>query len=230
MRELVSNAWDANATQVIIDTNHPNFFQLVIEDKGEGFSREDFETLMGGGIGNSTKRTQAPKLNWGRPTIGRLGIGMLGIAQICGSFRVISRPRTGKGFRARVILYDLAKTQWNDPSSPLVHKTFDSLQGEAITDTIVDVGSYEFEDFEETEYPCGTRILVDDVVPQFTEAFHQSLQFGRISDVPREWQKAVTTILHNATSLQELGDYWRLLWELSVACPLPYQIMLFQLR
>src|SRR5947208_6506782 len=94
LRELVSNAWDANATQVVIDTNHPNFFQLTIEDNGEGFSRDDFETLMGGGIGNSTKRTQPAKLKWERPTIGRLGIGMLGIAQICGSFVVISKPRS----------------------------------------------------------------------------------------------------------------------------------------
>jgi HSP90 family molecular chaperone len=26
LRELVSNAWDANATRVEIDTNYPNFF------------------------------------------------------------------------------------------------------------------------------------------------------------------------------------------------------------
>src|SRR3954462_14684947 len=78
LRELVSNAWDANATRVTIDTNHPQFFQLSIEDDGDGFSRDEFESVMRGGIGNSTKRTDPEELSWGRPTIGRLGIGMLG--------------------------------------------------------------------------------------------------------------------------------------------------------
>src|ERR1700743_1896683 len=86
LRELISNAWDANATRASIDTNFPSFFQISIEDNGDGFSREEFERLMLGGIGNSEKRLEPEPLKFGRPTIGRLGIGMLGIAQICGSF------------------------------------------------------------------------------------------------------------------------------------------------
>src|SRR5436853_5103699 len=74
LRELVSNAWDANAKTVRIDTNFPNFFQLSIEDNGDGFSREEFDRVMGGGIGNSDKRKEheAQPLKYGRPTIGRL--------------------------------------------------------------------------------------------------------------------------------------------------------------
>ena len=104
LRELVSNAWDANATRVTIDTNHPNFFQLTVEDDGDGFSRDEFDELMSGGIGNSQKRTGEKELKFGRPTIGRLGIGMLGIAQICGAFTVISKPASGVAFKARVNL------------------------------------------------------------------------------------------------------------------------------
>ena|ERR1035437_2229971 len=36
LRELVSNAWDANATEVSIDTNYPHFFQLSVQDNGDG--------------------------------------------------------------------------------------------------------------------------------------------------------------------------------------------------
>ena len=223
LRELVSNAWDANATQVTIDTNHPNFFQLAIEDNGDGFNRDDFEALMGGGIGNSTKRAQQTELKWGRPVIGRLGIGMLGIAQICGSFIVISKPRSGIGFKARVNLYDLAKSQWDNPSSDLVEERTIQVGGQEIRELIHDVGTYDFDDdFNDTEYSFGTRILVNDVVPQFTQAFQESLRFEGFNEVPRNWQRAVTAILTNSESLQQLGDYWRLLWELSVACPLPY--------
>ena len=80
-RELVSNAWDANAKIVRVDTNYPNFYQLSVEDNGDGFTKEEFERVMGGGIGNSEKRkVEETLLKFDRPTIGRLGIGMLGIA------------------------------------------------------------------------------------------------------------------------------------------------------
>ena len=137
LRELVSNAWDANATQVEIDTNYPHFFQLSISDNGDGFTREDFESLMSGGIGNSQKRTENEHLKYGRPTIGRLGIGMLGIAQICGSFVVTSTPKTGKSFKARVNLYDLAKEKMDEKESELVHDATTNLGGETIPERLL---------------------------------------------------------------------------------------------
>jgi len=109
LRELVSNAWDANATSVRIDTNYPNFFQVSVEDNGDGFTADDFKEIMGGGIGNSQKRSEHPPLKFRRPIIGRLGIGLLGIAQICGAFTITSKTKKGAGFRARVRLYDLLK-------------------------------------------------------------------------------------------------------------------------
>ena len=53
LRELVSNAWDANATEVRIDTGVPTFSQVSVRDNGDGFTEEDFVRLMEGGIGNS---------------------------------------------------------------------------------------------------------------------------------------------------------------------------------
>src|SRR2546425_2553760 len=79
LRELVSNAWDANATVVRITTNYPHFLQVSVEDNGEGFSKDEFTRLMGGNIGNSEKRPKNLQLINDRPVIGRLGIGMLGI-------------------------------------------------------------------------------------------------------------------------------------------------------
>jgi hypothetical protein len=222
LRELVSNAWDANATRVSIDTNYPNFFQLAVEDNGEGFSREEFERLMKGGVGNSEKRVDERKLRFGRPTIGRLGIGMLGIAQICGSFTVTSQPLSGTGFRARVRLYDLAKTKWDERNSELVHDATTKSDDVTVSDKIVDVGTYDFEDLKGEKLSRGTRIIADDVTPTFTQAFQESLKLEGYKPVPIEWKLAVKKVLNNATSLQLLGDYWRLLWELAAACPIPY--------
>jgi hypothetical protein len=222
LRELVSNAWDANATRVEIDTNYPNFFQLSIQDNGDGFSREEFESLMSGGIGNSLKRTDDERLKYGRPTIGRLGIGMLGIAQICGSFVVTSTPKSGKPFKARVNLYDLAKEKMDEKQSELVHEATTTLDGEHISGKIVDVGSYDFEKVDHDVPSKGTQIIVDDVTPIFTLAFQESLTLEEYKPMPREWRQAVIRVLNKAPSLQVLGDYWRLLWELSAACPIPY--------
>jgi Histidine kinase-, DNA gyrase B-, and HSP90-like ATPase len=210
LRELVSNAWDGNATVVRANTNYPNFFQISVEDNGDGFSREIFETLMEGGIGNSPKRPLSQPLINDRPLIGRIGIGMLGIAQVCGTFTITSKPRHGEGFRAKINLYDLLKPglDRNDPH--------------LVEDKIVDIGEYEFEkDYDLTRRPVGTLILTNVVHPTFTRAFQESLKFDKFKEPSRDWKKALL-VLSKVHSLQEMGDYWRLLWELAASCPLPY--------
>jgi histidine kinase/DNA gyrase B/HSP90-like ATPase len=210
LRELVSNAWDANATTVTINTNNPLFYQLSIKDNGDGFTRIAFKKIMEGGIGSSSKRTNViPPLN-NRPVIGRLGIGLLGIAQICGSFTIVSKPRSGTGFRAKVQLTDLLKEKLDVNDVSVVASGDD-----------VSVGEYDFEPFDPSEYENGTQIITNEVNPTFVKSFQSSLQHPQYKPPPLEWPKAVK-IMSGVRSIQELGDYWRLLWELSVACPLPY--------
>ncbi|MHB1458838.1 MAG: ATP-binding protein [Armatimonadota bacterium] len=210
LRELVSNAWDANATEVSINTNYPNFLMLSIDDDGDGFSKDEFGSLMEGGIGNSEKRTQQRYLINDRPVIGRLGIGMLGIAQICGAFRVISRPRCGEPFQARVRMYDLLKEKLDQDDNAIVIKE------------VVNIGEYEFEELDPAPKRYGTTIIADDVHPTFSRSFQESLSLEKYREPPRDDWLGVIKILRNVRSLQELGDYWRLLWELSASCPLPY--------
>jgi hypothetical protein len=209
LRELVSNAWDANASEIRISTNFPLFYQMSIQDNGDGFSRDDFASIMEGGIGRSMKRSGEPSGKTSRPVIGRLGIGMLGIAQISGAFTVTSKPRKGKAFRARVRLYDLLKEKLdaNDPS--VVHSKE------------VDVGTYDFEDGQDSAADFGTSIITDEVHPTFVRSFQKSLRFEKFRKPPLDWNKGIQ-VVSGVRSLQELGDYWRLLWELSVSCPIPY--------
>lgn len=208
MRELVSNAWDADARTVRINTNYPNFLQISIQDDGCGFTKEEFVGLMQGGIGNSQKRSQRPKAV-SRPVIGRLGIGLLGIAQICPSFTIKSQTESGEGFRARVVLYDLLKQKLDKDDTSVVKQD------------IVDIGTFNLEKFEPEKRKAGTLIIGDDVHPTFTRAFRDSLSFEKFKKPPLDWAKALR-IVSKVHSLQELGDYWRLLWELSACCPIPY--------
>ncbi|MBC8030645.1 MAG: ATP-binding protein [Pyrinomonadaceae bacterium] len=227
LRELVSNAWDANALTVRINTNYPNFFQLSIKDDGDGFARDDFQNLMSGGIGNSEKREEEEKsLINNRQVIGRLGIGMLGIAQVCGAFTITSKTDKNTGFRARVTLYDLLKERLDDDDAAIVKDIMVQEPGEATSPLkIVDIGKYEFEkDFDPNDVEVGTTIITNEIHPTFVQTFKESLdktKFEKFKEPPREWKRALQ-IFSSVHSLQELGDYWRLLWELAAACPIPF--------
>lgn len=88
--------------------------------------------------------------------------------------------------------------------------------------TEVDVGEYTFEPFQQSsENTNGTRIIADDVHPTFSQTFRESLKTEKFQEPSLEWRKALG-VIGKVHSLQELGDYWKLLWELAAACPIPY--------
>src|ERR1019366_1221143 len=87
LRELISNAYDADATRVVIRTDAPRFERITIEDDGSGMSPEVLAYLLfniGGsakrnergeslGITSTDNRLKTPK---GRRLIGKIGIGL----------------------------------------------------------------------------------------------------------------------------------------------------------
>lgn len=82
LKELVSNAYDADATEVRIDTDVPSFRTLVIRDNGCGMSVDKFIYVMNH-IGGSRKRIEENGVtDKGRQIIGRIGIGLLAVAQL----------------------------------------------------------------------------------------------------------------------------------------------------
>jgi hypothetical protein len=223
VRELISNGWDANARNVHVDTNYPTFFQVSIKDDGDGFSKDEFERLMGGNIGNSDKRPKNEALVNGRPTIGRLGIGMLGIAQICGAFKITSKPKDGKPFAARVRLYDLLKERLDKDDAELIKDKTSPAVGniDSASYKEIDVGEYEYLPFDSDIVEQGTLIVTDDIHPTFTQTFLESLKLDAFFSPTRDWSSALAKIA-KVHSLQQLGDYWRFVWELSASCPIPY--------
>src|SRR6266446_7126230 len=96
LKELISNAFDADAQSVRISTGYPNFKTFTCTDDGSGMTPEHFQRVMGH-IGGSTKRDTGEKSPiYGRPLVGRIGIGLLAIAQICRRFTVVSSSRGSK--------------------------------------------------------------------------------------------------------------------------------------
>jgi len=209
LRELVSNAWDAGATEVSIETTPPEFEQILVTDNGCGMTREAFEELMELGIGNSGKDPNS-RGEFDRPTIGRLGIGMLGIAHICGSFTITSKTRSRGGFKAKIELYDLFRDglDRNDP------RFVTATDGRV---TAVDVGNYEFsEDFDLDAAVVGTSIFSTDVVPTYASSFRKTYK-----SLPAKWRTFIREAGKTA-SIHDYGEYWRLLWELGACCPVRF--------
>lgn len=215
LKELVSNAFDANATRVVINTGFPYFRTMTCRDNGRGMSPEEFRYIMSI-IGGSIKRKGGRQFtDKGRPLIGKIGIGILAVAQICKRFTIISSQRgRDTKFEARVDFTGLAIEEAKE--IPLG------------TEEARKIGSYElFDDLPEDLDAHYTKIILEDIEPGFRERLLEaSGPETKISEYEFEKgdPKALSDFVEWLTkkSVRQISDYNRLLWELGVICPVPY--------
>ena len=102
LRELVANAYDADAKNVSISTDAPRFSAIKISDDGNGMGPEALANLVLH-IGGSAKRTlRGPEIGvaskkdpsrskGGRRLIGKIGIGLFSVAQLTRQFTIITK-------------------------------------------------------------------------------------------------------------------------------------------
>jgi len=102
LRELIANAYDADAAVVSIVTDAPRFQTIKVSDDGIGMTPEALANLVLH-IGGSAKRTQrGPRLGLtakkdptrsagGRRLIGKIGIGLFSVAQLTRQFVIITK-------------------------------------------------------------------------------------------------------------------------------------------
>ena len=98
LKELVNNSFDAGATEVVISTDHPGFSSVSCFDNGPGISIAKLQEIFRY-IGGSDKREDGEIGGFGRPVIGRIGIGILAMSQISKRFVIIS-SQEGDDFRS----------------------------------------------------------------------------------------------------------------------------------
>ena len=104
LRELISNAYDADATRVVIKTDAPRFERISVEDDGHGMGPEALAHLLLH-IGGSAKRSEVgPGLGvtapldpmcspLGRRLIGKIGIGLFSVSQLTHTFQIITKVK-----------------------------------------------------------------------------------------------------------------------------------------
>lgn len=214
LKELVSNAYDADADEVVISTNPPAFGSVTCRDNGSGWTIAEFRELMEGRIGDSAKRLDSDLTpQHSRPIIGRIGIGLMAVAQICHEFEVWSHHRASEtAFHGVVTIRDTLEQELDGTPPP--------------EDRQLPVGQYRCEPVPFSQEEAGTTIVVTDVKRGFTLKHQHTArgqeEHGRVaSGTPRNF-RAFLKECYRQRSVTALGDYWELLWGLAVQCPVPY--------
>ncbi|MCU1119749.1 ATP-binding protein [Stenotrophomonas maltophilia] len=133
LRELISNAYDADATSVFIDTDAPRFSTIRISDNGNGMDEVALSRLIHH-IGGSSKRTAegqsvgttdekdsnlSPK---GRRLIGKIGIGLFSVSQLTSQFQIITKKK-GSPFR---LVADIQLRKYSEESQEQANVLFES--------------------------------------------------------------------------------------------------------
>ncbi len=211
LKELINNAFDANATKVIINTNYPLFDIISCRDNGFGMSKEEFLRIVQGGIGDSLKATNKEQKE-GRPIIGRLGIGILAIAQICRSFTIISHHRESKtAFKGRMI--------FNTDVTEAAKKQFDLDEKSSY-----EVGTWQVgEDVSFDDSKAGVFIFSDDLRQGFIRNLKSNSEPKNNSPLNHENLMDVF-YAQKVRTIRNLGHYYEFLWELSHLTPIPYSL------
>ncbi len=219
-KELVSNAYDADAEVVRIDTNYPEFDFISCVDDGTGMPLEEFLRHFNEmGIGACTKRKQQKDKTevYNRPIIGRLGIGMLAIGQLCHSFEIESHytdPADGKAkaYHAEIVLADLSI-----PDKEKVIRNNDADTKE------IPAGTWEYDIIPYDETRKGFRVYSWDVRSTFRGEMKDSVDEKQRGKISFSLSHLHSTFYDSSTrSVRAHKAYLETIWELAILCPLPY--------
>ncbi len=214
LKELVSNAFDADATQVVINTGYPFFQAMTCQDNGCGMLPQEFDEIMNKIGGSAKRKDDRQTTDRGRPIIGKIGIGILAVAQVCGKFTVISSARDHPGkFEATV-----------DISGFATEKAKEISLG---SEEAVEIGSYDMiANLPADADAHYTKIILEDIEPGFRERLLE--RSGPDSESGFRFKQGdpetITDFVDwlSGTSVREISDYNTLLWEMAVICPIPY--------
>jgi len=221
LRELISNAYDADATRVVIKTDAPRFERMSIEDDGHGMTPEALAHMLMH-IGGSAKRHESGKALGvtslensslspnGRKLIGKIGIGIFSVAQLTYHFQIITKTK-GDLFRT-IATVALKQYSDNEVNKEGTNDKYESGKVNIWREKADDVDAH------------GTRIVLTNIRPQAKEtlqskeiwaAIEQSEQDQLSEDQTLEPPKFhIGRVLSNNQSLKEIkGNTHSLPWE-----------------
>ena len=219
LKELVANAYDADARRVTITTDPPRFRTLTVEDNGSGMTIGIFLDVLKH-IGGSRKRiAEDTSTVFQRKLIGRIGIGLLAVAQLGNRFYVSSSVKNnGTKFIAEVSLDSF-------------HKDEPALRTMGGDTEKVHLGAIRYvDDIPEREDVQYTVITIPDakegLISEFTGLVRravgatEALEIGK--SVIKDYSDLVRVVQSANRADLVLDGYYYMLWELGLLCPLNY--------
>ena len=235
LKELVANAYDADAEKVVIVTDAPHFRTLVVRDTGSGMSLEKFLDALHH-LGGSRKRIiegdVTPK---GRQIIGRIGIGLLAIAQLGFRFyvsssvagvptRFIAEVNMAPFHKDDVALQRLGKIKEESDEVEIGSVTYvkDIPEESDAHYTVITIPEVKKGIISEIS---GAVRKVIDAPHKLSIANQQINKFEELVEVTREactegTKAASARSVSRAETL--LDAYYYMLWELALLCPVNY--------
>lgn len=190
LRELISNAYDADASEIFIDTDAPRFGTIKITDDGVGMSPAVLARLLEH-IGGSSKRTlEGSEIGVAshtdstisnikkRKLIGKIGIGLFSVSQLTQRFQIITKVA---GDDYRTIASVVMKTYTEDDL-----KTVES--GNKFESGKVIIWSEHAGDIDSH----GTTIILNDLKPQARDTLRSKDTWANIAESMEEAEGLVT--------------------------------------
>ena len=210
LKELISNAFDADATEVIIDSKSvPN--SITIRDNGHGMDYKDFDE-------NFVYISKSPKMDssgqttkYHRPIIGRLGIGFIAVSTLCNTM-VISSAKQG------------SKTKFIATLNFSKFKKKEHLKADFNDISEFTLTNYEREEGDEDSF---TYIELRDLEPPFRDILLNKPEEGAKSrNFKNPNFEAIVKKIWSTTQHLEIGKdygpYWKFVINLASIVPIEY--------
>lgn len=274
LRELISNAYDADAKRVVIKTDAPRFDRISIEDDGLGMTPEALAHMLLH-IGGSAKRQAIGKSlgitdssnplvsPGGRKLIGKIGIGIFSVAQLTHTFQIITKTK-GDDHRTVAVValkqysddgseqkgqnekYESGKVNiWREKASdkeshgtsiiltnirPQARDTLRSRETwsaieQSSTTTVVD----EHQHLDPPKFHIGRVDATGELLETNRNTKTTSLPWSSTDSHDEAFKKLVQAVWDETQysnpnpQLEKIFDYYlQMVWQLSLAVPLPY--------
>lgn len=222
LKELVSNAYDADATEVRIDTDVPNFRTLVIQDNGCGMSVERFIYVMNH-IGGSRKRIEDGGVtDKGRQVIGKIGIGLLAVAQLGYRFYVTSSMM---GSPSRFIA-EVDLTPFHRDEAALISMGDWSEKKDEVT-----IGAIRYVDdipedpdvhYTAITVPNVKQGLISEITHDVRKAVGAEEELSIHKEIIKDFKRIIEISRGAKRADTQFDGYYYMLWELAQICPINY--------
>lgn len=212
LKELISNSFDVDATEVFINTGYSNFDVFTCSDNGKGMTVDDFIWFMQH-VGGSVKRFDKDITDLGRPVIGKLGIGLLAVSQICKEFTVISSNGKGEKFETSINLQEFEE----------IEAAKKQLGKEK--DVTVRIGEFEPVVYTEEKGKTYTQIILKGIDQGYRMSLERDFNLPnlrqRLAD-SKGFMEFVKSVAAARRGLSQFSEYDRLIWELALVAPIKY--------